>query len=308
MKRFFHLITITSLFAISLILLSTSNSFAAKLGDVDCDGKITSADSRLILRKSVQFSDTQSIPDALADIDMDGEVTPEDSRMALKVSTLDKKALNKYNVNSSKFDYNTKAKSSVLSKAQSYNKQKLSPGYDWCMYFVGLCFKKVNYSPIGFNRDITSCSDQIGYICKNNPKSLTFIIPRSTIESPNYHGLNIFNTEKFTKYKLSSSKIYANFNIKYTPSNGDVIFIDNKDSDDKDEYIACHTGFVYSVTKSNGNRYINTIEGNVNSSSYTYSEVAYKKYIVTNDGTFLVDNYGNINYGRQILAYYNPTF
>ncbi len=306
MKRFFHSIAITSLFAISLILLSTTNSFAAKLGDVDCDGKVTAADARLILRKSIQFSDTQSIPNALADIDMDGEVTPEDARMALKVSVSDRDTRIKYNTNSNKFNYNVKARSAVLTKAISYLNKNKCNGADWCMYFVGLCFEDAGYTPIGFDTDQVSCSEQIGNICAENPKSLTFIISRKEIKDK--HGSNIFNTDKFDMFGLSDSKIYANFNTKYTPSNGDVIFINNKDSWDIDEYIACHTGFVYSVTKSNGNTYINTIEGNVDSSSYWYSKVAYKKYKVTSEGTFLVDNYGNINYERQILAYYNPTF
>ncbi len=63
-----------------------SNELVIGPGDVDGDGKITSADARLILRRAadlITFTDAQN---KLADIDGDGEVTPSDARIVLRIA------------------------------------------------------------------------------------------------------------------------------------------------------------------------------------------------------------------------------
>ena len=56
------------------------------LGDVDFDGKITSADARLILRYSVSLEDLSDLAIAYSNIDMDETVSSADARLALRTS------------------------------------------------------------------------------------------------------------------------------------------------------------------------------------------------------------------------------
>ena len=57
-------------------------------GDVDEDGKITAADARLALRRSVSLEDyKEGSPKFLAcDVDFDGNVTAADARLILRAS------------------------------------------------------------------------------------------------------------------------------------------------------------------------------------------------------------------------------
>ncbi len=56
------------------------------LGDVDLDSKVTSADSRLILRHSIGLEEFNSFQLRLADLNRDGQITAEDARLALRTS------------------------------------------------------------------------------------------------------------------------------------------------------------------------------------------------------------------------------
>ena len=64
-----------------------SKVYKAYLGDVNLDGKVTSEDSRLILRMSVGLEKEKT----LADINQDGKITSEDSRLALRMSVGEEK-------------------------------------------------------------------------------------------------------------------------------------------------------------------------------------------------------------------------
>ena len=61
-------------------------SAAARLGDVDNDGEITSGDARLALRASVKLEEITPELIARADVDNDGEVEAEDARMILRAA------------------------------------------------------------------------------------------------------------------------------------------------------------------------------------------------------------------------------
>ena len=61
-------------------------AFAAVPGDVDGDGKATSADARLALRASVNLEKLDAAALDAADVDRDGKVTSADARVILRVS------------------------------------------------------------------------------------------------------------------------------------------------------------------------------------------------------------------------------
>lgn len=60
---------------------------AYKTGDVDGDGKVTAADSRLALRASVGLEKLNAEQKEAADVDGDGKITSADSRDILKMAT-----------------------------------------------------------------------------------------------------------------------------------------------------------------------------------------------------------------------------
>ena len=80
--------------------VTKKSAYTAYLGDVNLDGKVTSEDSRLILRMSVGSEKEK----ALADVNQDGAVTSEDSRLALRMSTGTEK-LKKVNTYIDRFKY-----------------------------------------------------------------------------------------------------------------------------------------------------------------------------------------------------------
>lgn len=55
-------------------------------GDADCDGKITPADARLILRHAVSLEILPEYTQGAADADNNGEITPADARTILRIS------------------------------------------------------------------------------------------------------------------------------------------------------------------------------------------------------------------------------
>ena len=55
-------------------------------GDVDADGRVTSADARLVLRRSVMLDSFTDLQDILADVDEDALITPADARTVLRAS------------------------------------------------------------------------------------------------------------------------------------------------------------------------------------------------------------------------------
>lgn len=59
---------------------------AAKLGDVDSDGSISSADARLVLRASVGLEELSAETIKLADVDFDGSISSADARLILRAS------------------------------------------------------------------------------------------------------------------------------------------------------------------------------------------------------------------------------
>lgn len=67
---------------------------AAELGDVNCDGRITAADARQVLRYSAQLSVNENFDPSLADTNGDGKINAADARNILRYSaklTLDVK-------------------------------------------------------------------------------------------------------------------------------------------------------------------------------------------------------------------------
>lgn len=306
MKKIFHSMLITLLFTVLFILFLNLNSFAAIHGDVDGDGKITASDSRLILRKSLKFSDTNHIPVSVADIDLDGQVTPADSRIVLRASVELTEDLDLY---ARRKDVINKA---FYYKNLNYRATNFKFSYDWCMAFVCRCFRDSRHDPKGFYTLETSCSKQVYYICKNNPQAFTFVMTKAALEKR--HGEILINDDR---KKITSAK----FNSNYIPLVGDVLFIDNRDGYDIDTHIACHTGFVTSVKKVNGKTHIYTIEGNVDGLSktertkrgitgdyYTTSRINTKEYVVNSSGCIYLYENGKLNTDRQILGFYTPTF
>ena len=71
------------------LLSAVGESYKAKVikGDVDGDGKVTAADSRLALRASVGLEKLSDQQKKAADIDNDGKITAADSREILKMAT-----------------------------------------------------------------------------------------------------------------------------------------------------------------------------------------------------------------------------
>ncbi len=78
----------------SVYALVDEASNVIRLGDVDGDGAITSADARLALRRSVKLEDYAqwSVAYRSCDVDMDGLVSPSDARSILRVSVKLEKA------------------------------------------------------------------------------------------------------------------------------------------------------------------------------------------------------------------------
>ena len=62
------------------------NNDSYMYGDLDGDGKITSADSLLVLRQSVNLEDFDDVHKALADVDGDGNITSADALEVLRYS------------------------------------------------------------------------------------------------------------------------------------------------------------------------------------------------------------------------------
>ena len=56
------------------------------IGDADFDGKITSADARLVLRFAIELESFTDLQRILADVDSDKTVTPSDARAVLRAS------------------------------------------------------------------------------------------------------------------------------------------------------------------------------------------------------------------------------
>ena len=76
---------------ISLCLLFSCfalTASAAAPGDVDGDGKVSSADARLALRASVKLQplESTSLAFVAADMDASGEIEPADARTILRIS------------------------------------------------------------------------------------------------------------------------------------------------------------------------------------------------------------------------------
>lgn len=84
MKKIFYFTT----FVLFLVLITfiTTNSYGFAYGDVDFDGKVTAADSRLILGASTNSTKLSTSQKKLADINRDGKVTSADARLALRTS------------------------------------------------------------------------------------------------------------------------------------------------------------------------------------------------------------------------------
>ncbi len=74
--------------ALSLILalIFCASSFAAVLGDLDGDNKITSADARLALRQSVGLEHFSGEKFTAGDVDFDKKITSADARLILRAS------------------------------------------------------------------------------------------------------------------------------------------------------------------------------------------------------------------------------
>ncbi len=80
--------TVALLLAAALFLMSGVGVYAARLGDVDADGRITASDARLALRASVGLEEytAGSAKFVAADADRDGVITAADARLLLRVS------------------------------------------------------------------------------------------------------------------------------------------------------------------------------------------------------------------------------
>lgn len=60
--------------------------YLVAMGDVNCDGDITAADARLVLRNSANLESFTDIVKMAADVDNNGEITAADARKVLRVS------------------------------------------------------------------------------------------------------------------------------------------------------------------------------------------------------------------------------
>lgn len=65
---------------------SLSVADESRMGDADCDGKITSADGRLILRCSVGLDEATAEILSLGDFDRDGVLSADDARITLRIA------------------------------------------------------------------------------------------------------------------------------------------------------------------------------------------------------------------------------
>ncbi len=82
MKKSFICILITFIMILSLNMVS----YAAYLGDVNNDGKITASDARTILRVSAKLDKLDNDKLTVADINGDGKITASDARTVLRMS------------------------------------------------------------------------------------------------------------------------------------------------------------------------------------------------------------------------------
>ena len=65
---------------------NTAASYESRMGDADCDGKITSADARLVLRCSVGLDSPSEEMLLYGDFDKDNALTADDARITLRVA------------------------------------------------------------------------------------------------------------------------------------------------------------------------------------------------------------------------------
>ena len=85
-NRFLTLLAAALILALVLANLAVPSFAQRKLGDVDGDGYITSADARLALRASVKLDPLSDEQKAAADVDQDTYVTSADARLILRAS------------------------------------------------------------------------------------------------------------------------------------------------------------------------------------------------------------------------------
>ena len=85
-NRFLTLLALALILALVLTNLAVPSFAKRKLGDVDGDGYITSADARLALRASVKLETLSDEQKAAADVDQDTYVTSADARLILRAS------------------------------------------------------------------------------------------------------------------------------------------------------------------------------------------------------------------------------
>ena len=85
-NRFLTLLAAVLVLALVLTNLAVPSFAQRKLGDVDGDGYITSADARIALRASVKLEDLSAEEKAAADVDQDKFVTSADARLILRAS------------------------------------------------------------------------------------------------------------------------------------------------------------------------------------------------------------------------------
>lgn len=85
-KKSFFLKILIIMFIIFLSFNCFKIYAANKLGDVDGDGKVTSADSRLVLRYSIGLEKFNNNQKKAADFDKDGKINSEDARLIMRYS------------------------------------------------------------------------------------------------------------------------------------------------------------------------------------------------------------------------------
>lgn len=104
---------------------------------------------------------------------------------------------------------------------------------------------------------------------------------------------SVLSKNTLKSYGFSNNQAYKNIinnsnniDTSYIPQKGDILFLLNDASNEKNTFIAKHTGIVESVSTKNGYRIITAIEGNVggneNSSRpyYKTSKVSKVTYIL----------------------------
>ena len=70
----------------ALVLAFGVTAFAQSLGDIDGNGKITAADSRLTLRHAARLDELSEEQQKVADVDKNGKITSADARLILRVA------------------------------------------------------------------------------------------------------------------------------------------------------------------------------------------------------------------------------